>query len=121
MKTFAFKIEEGIYEVIEAADLDEARKKFGKKVTQEKTAQEAALSIKPVRGINDNILRLKEENFFSEPRTIGEIKDKLTEVAVYYPITSFPPYLHQLVNKRILRRYKQKKDDNKEVWVYVNP
>ena len=120
MKTFAFKVEEGIYEVVEATSLDEAKEKFGKKIVQEKAAPSADASAKPVKGINDNIIRLKEENFFSEPRTIGEIKDKLTEVAVHYPITSFPAYLQQLVNKRILRRYKQKKDD-KEVWVYVNP
>jgi len=120
MKTFAFKVEEGVYEVIEATSLEEARKKFGKKVAQEEITPPTIPTAKPVKGIYDNILRLKEENFFSEPRTIGEIKDKLTEVAVHYPITSFPPYLHQLVNKRILRRYKQKKDD-KEMWVYVNP
>ena len=102
MRKFIFKIDEGIYELLEANDLDEAKKIFEK--ISNKLPVVTSISIiheKQIRGIYDNVLKLKEENFFIEPRTLGEIKEKLKEFAVHYPITSFPPYLIQMINKRI--------------------
>ena len=120
MEKFIFKVEDGIYQFIESTNLTEAKKIFRGEKVSNKVSRPKEVKSENISGIGNNIIKIKDENFFSEPRTIGNIKDKLAEVAVYYPLTSFPYFLNQLVSKRILRRYKQKIKD-KEVWVYVNP
>ena len=54
-----------------------------------------------------------------EPKTVREIKDKLAELAIHKPLTSFPPYLNSLIKEKVLKRTKQNKD-GKEIWTYEN-
>ena len=74
--------------------------------------------IKRKKSMADNILSLDKLEFFNQPRTINEIKDKLNELGFFYPITSFPAYLLKLCRERKLRRFKEI-IDKKKIWVYV--
>ena len=124
MIKFIFPItNNGIQVIIEAESFSEAQKEYEK--IKEDSSKVKATVIKlqkiktPKKGIYEHLLELKEEGFFVEPRTIGEIKNKLAELAIHKPITSFPPYLNSLIKERSLKRTKQNKD-SKEVWVYEN-
>lgn len=122
---YLFQLEEGIQIILEASSLDDAKKKFKIRLKEEGIAVKELTGFKEEKqskapkGLSENIIALKGEGFFNTPRALGEIKEKLTELAIHYPITSFPPYLNRLVGQRVLRRFKGKKD-GKEAWVYVN-
>lgn len=60
------------------------------------------------------ILELKGENFFDNPRTISEIKQKLEERTYYYPLSSLSPALIRLIKQGELRRIKR---DGRWLWV----
>jgi|SRR5579872_6407547 len=62
----------------------------------------------------DHILQLREEGFFNKPKSLVEIKNKLEEIGVFYPITSLSGVVLSLTKKRILGRIP--KD---AVWKYV--
>jgi len=123
MKKFIFSISEGIQVVIEATNLTEAQKEY------EKVKEEAShIKVKTIKvpskrptkkGLYEHLLELKEEGFFLEPKTVREIKDKLAELAIHKPLTSFPPYLNSLIKEKVLKRTKQNKD-GKEIWTYEN-
>ncbi len=57
---------------------------------------------------------LATENYFKPPKSLPQIKEKLTEMGHYYPMTSLSPAVLRLVKKRELRRIKDKKG-----WVYT--
>ena len=124
MVKFIFRIRDGVHVEIDEPSLAKAKEKYDVilqdsesveiDVPQQKHQKSVAL-----KGMYNQLLKLKEEDFFSEPRSVAEIREKLKEYAVHYPPTAFPPYLQRIVQERVLRRYKQKKDE-KEVWVYVN-
>ena len=63
----------------------------------------------------DAILNLKKENFFNEPKTLSNIKERLAENGLIYPVTSLSGILIGLVKKRELGRIKTGK-----IWGYVN-
>jgi hypothetical protein len=123
MKKFIFSISDGIQVIVESNSLMEAQKEYEKikdevrniKINTMKVPKKRAIK----RGVYEYLLELKEEGFFSNPKTIGDIKDKLAELAIHKPITSFPPYLNNLIKERILQRKKEKINE-KEVWVYEN-
>ncbi len=62
----------------------------------------------------DFILRLKEEGFFDKPKTIIDVKNKLAENALIYPVTTLSGILIGLVKRRELGRIKIEK-----LWSYV--
>jgi len=62
----------------------------------------------------DFILNLCEEGFFDKPKTIIDIKDKLAENGLIYPITTLSGVLIGLIRKRELGRIKKEK-----MWGYV--
>ena len=64
--------------------------------------------------ILDHILTLKKEGFFSQPRSLKEIRDELAARGYYYPLTSLTHPLFRAVRKGILRRIKERGR-----WVYV--
>jgi len=123
MKKFIFSLSEGVQVVIEAENFAGAQSEF------EKTREEIAsikmhivkLPVKKIsrKGLYEYLIELKEGEFFSKPRTLREIKEKLSELALNYPTTTFPPYLNKLVREKILKRTKQNKD-GKELWAYEN-
>src|ERR1700694_1226124 len=52
----------------------------------------------------DRILLLKDEGFFQEQRTIGEVREKLASRGWHYPVTSLSGPLQTLVQRALLRR-----------------
>ncbi len=124
MKQFIFPITtDGIQVIIEADSFAIAQEEY-EKIKEEASAVKTSVikvsRIKPAKkGVYEYILELKEEGFFSTPRTISDIKNKLAELAVHKPITSFPPYLNSLIKEKSLKRTKQNKE-GKDVWVYEN-
>ena len=120
---FILELEEGASVVIEADTLEEAKKKLAEKF--EKTVQDSSTGKRRhgksdiQKSLYNHILRLKDEGFFSEPRTLNDIRQKLKELAVHYPVTTFPSYLNKLIQGRVLRRFQETKR-GKKFWVYVN-
>jgi hypothetical protein len=68
----------------------------------------------------DRILLLKDEGFFQEQRTIGEVREKLASRGWHYPVTSLSGPLQTLVQRALLRRVKVK-ESGKSGWKYSLP
>lgn len=66
------------------------------------------------RTATDYILELREQGYFNKPKSLGEIKDKLAEAGLIYPITSLSGVVLAQVRKKRLGRIK--KDG---IWGYV--
>jgi hypothetical protein len=66
------------------------------------------------------ILLLKNEGFFTVPRSLGEVKDELIAHGWILPRTSLSGPLQGLVRERHLRRMKSQVGKIK-LWKYVNP
>lgn len=62
----------------------------------------------------DYILELREQGYLNKPKSLGEIKEKLAEAGLIYPITSLSGVVLAQVRKKRLGRIK--KDG---VWGYV--
>lgn len=60
------------------------------------------------------IRKLEEDGFFDKSRNLSEIKEKLAEHGLIYPITSLPSILLPLIRRRELGRTKTGKK-----WGYV--
>lgn len=122
MKKFIFTIREGMQVIIEAENLVKAQEEY-EKVKEEASIMKVKIIKTPrtstKKGLYDHLLELKDEGFFSETKTLSDIKNKLSQLALNYNITTFPPYLNKLVRERILVRSK-KMIGKKEVWAYEN-
>ena len=60
------------------------------------------------RGEISNLVEsLKTEDFFKEPRGLGEIRKKLAELGHHYPITTLSGSMQEQTKRRNLRRFKQ--------------
>jgi hypothetical protein len=68
----------------------------------------------------DRLVLLKDEGFFEEQRSIGEVRDKLASRGWHYPMTSLSGPLQKLVQRGVLRRMKVK-ESGKDVWKYSLP
>jgi len=66
------------------------------------------------------ILVLKDEDYLKSPKSIGQIRDELQAHGWHYPVTTLSGELIKLVQKRQLRRHKEKVG-RKTVWLYTNP
>ncbi len=66
------------------------------------------------------ILQLKTQNFFDDPRGIGQIREELQTHGWHYNITSLSGTLMKLVRAGELRRQKVK-DGAKTIYKYFNP
>jgi len=60
------------------------------------------------------IIELRENNFFSKPKTLGEIAEGLERMGYIYPTTTLSGVVMGLVRKKLLGR---KKIDGKK-WAY---
>lgn len=120
---FILELQKGISVLIEAESIEEAKKlleqQFGKTLQETSVAVASEKKKDIPKGLYSHLLGLKEENFFSTPRSLGDIKARLKELTIHYPSTTFPPYLNRLVRERILRRFQDNKQ-GKKFWVYVN-
>jgi hypothetical protein len=63
---------------------------------------------------------LVDQGFLSQPRSLAEIQDKLTEHGWHYPQRNLSTPLVRMVRQRRLRRL-QLAEGNKKVWKYALP
>lgn len=66
------------------------------------------------------ILVLREEGFFNNQRSMGEISGELAAHGWHYPLTSLSGTLQTLTQQRGIRRVQSKKG-NKKLWLYSEP
>jgi len=119
-KTFIFPLSE-IQVAIEADSFKDAQGEY-EKIRQENSNIKIQIaktpSKKPIkRGLYEHLFEIKKNGFFSEGKTIGDIKNKLAELTVHCKTTTLPPYLNRLVQENILKRTKENKD-GKDAWIY---
>jgi hypothetical protein len=88
----------------------------------EKRVQDKKQIVSPrqLSGAKSRILLLKNEGFFTVPRSLLEVKDELVAHGWVHPRTSLSGPLQSLVQERHLRRLKDQAA-KKKVWKYVNP
>lgn len=68
-------------------------------------------------GLSELFDSLLTKNFFSKPRTVGDVKDEFHKHGHIVPLTSVPKYLLKAILTKKLQR--EKKEVNaKKVWVY---
>lgn len=65
------------------------------------------------------ITGLKEEGFFTQQRSLSEVRDQLGARGWHYPLTALSGVMQALVQGRELRRA-QVKVGNRQVWKYSN-
>ena len=70
------------------------------------------------RGPRAYICEMKEDGFFTEPKTISEVKAELANRGHHVPLTSLSGPLQKLCQSKELRR--QKAGDKKKTFVYSN-
>lgn len=70
--------------------------------------------------LKDRILSLKDGQFFSTPRAIGEIKGELAAHGWHYPLSNLSGKLQGLARTRSLRRMKVS-DGGRMIWKYSMP
>lgn len=78
------------------------------------SSREPAASRKGTGGPQTLIRGLIDEDFFTQKRTINEVKSELEQQGHIYPLHSLSTPLVRLVRARKLRRFKEK-----DQWVYV--
>jgi hypothetical protein len=66
------------------------------------------------------VLKLRDDGFFSDQRTIGELRDELRTRGWIYELTSLSGPLQQLVQQGQLRRALVT-EGTKKIYKYVNP
>lgn len=74
----------------------------------------------PARSISGRILVLRDEGFFKNQKTIGEVREELRAHGWHYPLTTLSGRLQGLVQQRKLRR-ERATQGNKKLWKYSNP
>lgn len=81
----------------------------------EKTEEFKAIKkAKSKAGATDFVIKLKADGFFDKPKNLAEIKEKLAEHGLIYPVTSLSSILIGLVRRRELGRIPTEKG-----WGYV--
>lgn len=119
-KTFIFPLSE-IQVAIEANSFKEAQEEYDKirrENSKLKVQIEKSPPKKPIKkGLYDYLISLKENGFFSEGRTIGDVKNKLAELAINCKTTTLQPYLTRLIMENLLVRKKEERE-GKEAWIY---
>jgi hypothetical protein len=80
-----------------------------------KTPKKHNVKARTVRDTPTSLIRgLINDNFFKPPKSLPQIRAKLTEMGHPYAVTSLSPAVLRLVRARELRRLKEKKN-----WVYT--
>lgn len=108
MAKATMKLKSGATVVIEGTpeELDAILRRIENKPSHspEKSTQIGQPKSKERKTANDYILGLREEGFFDNPRTAGEIKKELEAIAQFMPSKTISARLIGLVRKRELRR-----------------
>jgi hypothetical protein len=108
------------FEVI-LAHMMEAPEATSKAAKAERVAEERPVSRgASIKSTTGRILVLRDEGFFRNKKSIAEICDELATHGWHYPQTSLSGPLQAMVQRRELRRMRDKKG-NKKVWVYSEP
>jgi hypothetical protein len=71
-------------------------------------------------GTSAYIEELIDENFFSKPKTISEVKAELGNRGHHIPLTSLSGPLQRLCQKKKLRRQKTDGEGKKKAFAYSN-
>lgn len=90
--------------IIQHAGGGTAARRRGSRTTKAKTAD------KPSRRLpsaTDAIQELNEEGFFDKPKGLADIKEKLADQGMIYPLTTLSGVVLGLVRRRKLGRVKQ--------------
>ena len=87
----------------------------GVKASGKPAKQPSARAGKPLPSATDAILELNAEGFFDKPKALSDIKEKLAEQGMIYPVTTLSGVVLPLVRRRQLGRVK--KDGR---WSYVS-
>lgn len=88
------------------------RSSRGRSATKKRAS---AGSKRTLKGPLGHILELKEEGFFRTKRSLGAVRDKLSEKGHIYPPSSLSPAMIRLTRGEKLRRLKEG-----TTWVYVS-
>lgn len=75
---------------------------------------------KVAKSATARILVLREEGFFKNQRSMGEVSAELAAHGWHYPLTALSGNLQGLTQRREIRRVRAKKG-NKKVWLYSEP
>ena len=84
--------------------------------TQEPPPKSKARAQRPA-SISGRILALRDDGFFNEVRSLGDVQGALKAKGHIYPVTTLSPTVLALVRKSELRRLKAKSGR----WAYVRP
>ena len=74
-----------------------------------------------LKSFEDRVLSLKTDEFFSEQRSIADIRMELKKNGWHYPVTSMSGPLQRLVQKKALRRERANDAEGRKGWKYSNP
>jgi len=84
----------------------------------EKINKKKPVDVRPKKkGTEGVLMELKGEGFFSQERTMSQIRDALHAKGRIVKLTDLPPYLLKLVRNNELKR-EQKTIKKKKTWVY---
>lgn len=87
----------------------------------EKSNHEPSHGSKRPRGPKGRIEELIVEGFFTQKKTIGDVKDELAKHTWHHRVEELQPSLIRLVQEKKLRRIKEPEGDSgKLVWRYSN-
>jgi len=87
---------------------------------QEETGPKPSRKTTAAKSASARILVLKEEGFFKNQRSMGEVSGELAAHGWHYPLTALSGTLQSLTQRREIRRVRSKKG-NKTVWLYSEP
>ena len=90
-----------------------------KSVAVKKKSHVSTGSASQSKSTSGRILVLKEEGFFSSPKSMAEVREELAAHGWHYPNTTLSGEFIKLVQRRELRRQKLK-DGKKKGWKYSN-
>lgn len=103
--------------LLAAGQPKEDREPSSQTKAKKKERAEAEIETETATG---RILVLRDEGFFKTPRAMGQVREELQAHGWHYPLTSLSGEMISLVQKRKLRRQKDKVG-NKKLWLYTNP
>jgi hypothetical protein len=89
-------------------------------VHEEEDEPKPAKKGRAAKSATARILVLREEGFFKNQRSMGEVSAELAAHGWHYPLTALSGNLQALTQRREIRRVRAKKG-NKKVWLYSEP
>jgi hypothetical protein len=106
---------EEVQEIIEQMSGGAEHSKGGGRASAKAAKRPSARAGKRIPSATDAILELNEEGFFDKPKGLADIKQKLADQGMIYPVTTLSGVVLPLVRRRQLGRVKQKGR-----WTYVS-